>query len=194
MSILCFNLDIEFPSFFGMIKTNLKILLLPGAREMNDIEIRKAILQKLYAVDRATGSCGSHGYDEFAKELGVDKETLLFNFSYLREKNYVKRATTSSCCICTKGIDFIEGASEFNPKQQYLQQTIEVTGGSVGQINQAHTINNPSYLLDRLTEAVEKAQGIEQPRKKSWLKSLREMSKHPVLLEVIKKVLSVGFD
>ena len=161
---------------------------------MDKIKIRTLILQDLYAAFEEQDGVGYISMGEIAEKRGIDIKTIEKQTDFLVELGYARyEATGGIIGIAPKGINFVEGASEFNPLPQFIRQTIEIHGGTVGQINQAHMINDPSSFLNAVADAVDAVQNIDPSKKSSWLKSLFEMSKHPALIEAIKKLLSEDF-
>jgi len=157
---------------------------------MTDVEIRLAVLQKLYDIRKLESPNAGYRDEELAEVLNLEKKSLNFNMGYLKEKGFIRGLSLSATGITAKGIDLIEGPSVFYPPDQYIRQQIEINGVSGGQINLAHTINDPSLFLDQLSAEIEKRTDIDQDKKAYWKKTLLEMSKHPVLLEVAKKLFS----
>lgn len=153
---------------------------------MTDNEMRKAILKALYEERRRWPGVGALSVNELVNICGADKEIVYYNLDYLTDRGFIQSSSLSEKEITVLGIDFFEGPSEFNPPQDYVNQKIEISGGHVGQVNQAHTITNPSLFLSRLVEAIENHPDIDREKKKRWTETLWEMSKHPALVELLR--------
>lgn len=160
---------------------------------MTDNEIRKAILKALYDENRKRPGWGSLGIDALMNVSGItEKEAIYYHLDYLTDRGFLEGDTWTEKIITARGIDFVEGPSEFNPPQTYLKQSIEISGGHVGQINQAHTIMNPSLFLGQLAEAIENHPDLDNEKKKKWKDTLFEMSKHPALIELMRALIASG--
>ena len=163
---------------------------------MSDLEARKKILQALYETMRKYGGRPS-GYkiDDLADDLGIDKNDARFHVRYLVKRNFVRSVVMGSVEIETAGIDFVEGPSEFNPPAQYNQQVISISGGQVGQVNQAHIINNPSLFLNRLADELERSPDLDPEKKKSWTETLRDLANSPLIEKIVSAALRfLGWD
>jgi len=156
---------------------------------MADDEVRKNILSNLYDVYREKGPNAGLSYDTLTERLGLNKTEVEFHVRYLCDRGYARKMTRFVVAIDKRGIDFIEGPSAFNPPAQFSQQKIEISGGSVGQINQAHIVNNPSLFLTQLADAIEKHPDIDPEKKKSWKEKLLEMANSPV----VDAIFRIGF-
>lgn len=154
---------------------------------MNDREIRKKILQALYDEDRKDPGAGSLDMHTIPHEFQVDEKFSEFNVYFLEENGFIAFTGGGGVIgITAKGKNFVEGPNEFNPVPQFIQQTIEIHGGQIGQINQGHVINNPSLFLSELADQIERRPDIDPEKKAFWKRALFEMSKHPFLLEAIR--------
>jgi hypothetical protein len=156
---------------------------------MTNDEIRNKILKVLYADYQEFGHDSSISWEDFSAKIPSDQKTVHREFDYLAAKGLIECPCLGHVAILPDGIDKVEKSPEFSSASAGFQK-IEIHGGSIGQINQAHIINNPSQLLNQLADAIQKADSIDPQKKESWVKSLWEMSKHPVVAEAVKKLLS----
>ena len=158
---------------------------------MTDNEIRKAILKELYDKFRAESGYGDMDMHEFPQRLEIDENISEFNVYFLEAHKFIEfTGGGGQIGITPKGMNFVEGPNEFNPPAQFIRQSVEIHGGQVGQINQAHTINNPSQVLEKLADLIEHSPDVEPEKRKPWTKALRDICKHPALIEVMKIFLS----
>jgi hypothetical protein len=158
---------------------------------MTDNETRKAILKALYEENRKRPGWGGIGIDVLKNVSGItDEESIDYHLDYLTDRGFLVGDTATEKIITAKGIDFVEGPSEFNPPQAHLRQSIEISGGNIGQINQAHTLTNPSLFLGRLAEAIENHPDLDRKKRQSWKETLLEMSKHPALVELLRSLMA----
>ena len=154
---------------------------------MDKKEIRKIILRDLYAAFEEQDGVGYISMGEIAEKSGIDIKAIEKQTDFLEELGYARyEATGGIIGITPKGINFIEGPSEFNPLTQFTQQSIEIHGGSVGQIIQAHIINNPSLFLNRLVEELDNHPDIPPEKKAAWRKTLSDLSNNPAAVEIIR--------
>lgn len=158
---------------------------------MENHNIRDAILRSLYRGYKKDGFTGRRFFHELAAELGVGMKSIEAVCHYLQERGFVDTQANAVATIEAKGVDYVEGPSPFNAPGNYAQQVIEIKGGNVGQITQAHIIHNPSDLLNQLADLLDTAPGLQPEKKKEWKGSLLEMSRHPALIEVWKRLLSI---
>jgi hypothetical protein len=153
---------------------------------MNDIEIRDRILQTLYQAYRKHPGVGRRIMDEFADEFGIDKELIEFNIQYLVDHDFVKYVAMGGLVgITPKGINFAEGPSKYNPTEDYKSQSIEVSGGTIGQIFQVGHDFNTSLFLDRLTAQIESHPEISPEKKSHWKDFLKDIPR-TILDELIR--------
>lgn len=87
--------------------------------ELNDNVIRERVLNALYGYWKQV-PMGYLGVDELLQSIPVDETALARNILYLEEKGFVEALKSiGSLCdgatITAYGIDFVEGASPFNP-------------------------------------------------------------------------------
>src|SRR5512139_2558273 len=98
---------------------------------MDNTEIRKKILETLYHEFQKEGIPSSLGAYSIAREIGIDENDMDFNYQYLEDKGFIKLMKFGSpetgvfLIITPKGIDLIEGPSEFNLSHGYKSQCIE---------------------------------------------------------------------
>jgi hypothetical protein len=154
---------------------------------MTDIEIRKRILVALYDEYREHSVAGRLNMYELAESFGIDKKNIEFNAQYLIDHGFAEyTAMGGFIAITPKGVNFVEGPSEFNPAEEYLQQSIEVSGGEIGQIFQAKEITiKPEALVEDLARIVNDYPDLPPAERRRWLNFL----KHPLLIEMIRRVL-----
>ncbi|HRR42492.1 MAG TPA: hypothetical protein P5244_14760 [Syntrophales bacterium] len=157
---------------------------------MNDLEIRKEILQKLCDIDREHGPGAGFSAEELSKSIPAAIADINFHIRDLCDRRYIRNITRFVVCIRPEGRDYLMELCSPSVAVEPVQQKIEISGGSVGQINQGHVINNPSLFWNQLAEVIEKNPDIEPEKKKEWCKTIWEISKHPVLTEAVKTLLS----
>ena len=157
---------------------------------MNDLEIHKEILQKLYDIDRERGPSAGFSAEELSKTIPAAITDIDYNIRDLRDHRYLRNISRFVVCITPEGRDFLKERCNPSVAVEPVQQRIEISGGSVGQINQGHVINNPSLFWNQLAEVIEKNPDIEPEKKKAWCKAIWEISKHPALIEAMKTLLS----
>jgi len=159
---------------------------------MSDDEIRRAILRKLYELFMDHGKAAGFKTVELAHDLDIDVEVIEKQMRALKALGLADRIGQVNFRITEDGIMDIEGRDAPNPSATHVYNSIEVSGGSVGNINQAHIINSPSQFLTELAEAIEKHPDIDPEKKKTWAKTLWEISKHPhlpALIEAVKQLV-----
>jgi len=159
---------------------------------MSDTEIRRAILQKLYDLFMDRGMAVGIKSTELANDLDFTPETVEKQVRALKAYGFVENITMASLRISPDGLKEIEGALKSEIPTTQIHQNIKISGGNIGQINQAHILNNPSCFLNRLAEAIENTPDIDPEQKKTWTKTLWEMSKHPhlpALIEAVKQLV-----
>jgi hypothetical protein len=155
---------------------------------MTDIEVRKKILQALYEEYKAHGRGGVLRIKDLAERLALDVKLVDFNAQYLIDNGFVRLVGRNSFSIEAQGVNFVEGPSEFNPAEEYIQQSIQISGGEIGQIFQAKEITiKPEVLIEDLTRLVNDYPGLQPEEKKRWLDFL----KHPLLIEMIGRILDM---
>lgn len=125
---------------------------------------------------------------DLASELNVAQEIVERQMRALKKLGLAKKMAINSIRITDDGFRKIMNPPE--AATDHINNRIEISGGSIGQINQAHTINNPSLFLNQLAEAIENHPDIEPEKKIPWTKALLEMSKHPLLVEAVKQLCS----
>jgi hypothetical protein len=160
---------------------------------MNDQEISRVILQKLHdlLVNGKASACLKP--IELANELGLDIKTVEIAVRALIIEGHAKSLTMAPCVqITPEGVKALKGSHGAHPVDTHFHQTIKVNGNNAGQINVAHTINNPSLFLMELAEAVEKLPDLEPEKKSRWKATLLEISKHPALIAAMIRLLSPG--
>jgi len=158
---------------------------------MSDTEIRRAILQKLYDLFMDRGRAVGIKSAELANDLAFTPETVEKQIRALKAYGFVENITMAALRISPDGLKEIEGTLKSEIPTTQIHQNIEISGGNIGQINQAHVINNPSYFLNRLEEAVENTPDIDPEKKSRWKQALWEMSKHPALIAAISPLFSL---
>lgn len=171
---------------------------------MDDIKIRKKILELLYREYKKTPGHGHGNLPNIARKIGEDYDSVYFNAQYLSDNNFVSLGMGQTIEILPDGVNFIEGPHEFNPRSKNISQSLEIgdikinSGGigdivqtqSIGNVAQAHNITiNPSYFLDNMIRCIQEHPDLDPKKKKSWLRSLSEMAEHPMILEFCRKIL-----
>ena len=155
---------------------------------MTDIEVRKKVLQALYEEYKAYGRGGVLRIKDLAERLALDVKLVDFNVQYLVDNGFVRLVGRNSLSIEAPGVNFVEGPSEFNPPEEYIQQSIQISGGEVGQIFQAKEITiKPEVLVQDLTRIVNDYPDLPAAEKKRWLDFL----KHPLLIEMIRRIFEL---
>ena len=158
---------------------------------MDEKKIRPVILQKLY--DLYINSRGNTGMTipDIANELGFDIKTVEESVRGLKANKYIDNRTMTQIRITSEGVKEIERVPKSNPGDTHFHQTIEFNGDNAGQINQAHTINNPSLFLRELADAIENLPDLEPEKKSRWKATLLEISKHPGMIAIMTRLLSL---
>lgn len=145
-------------------------------------EIRRTVLRYFYERNsHATSKTGKRGsavkISDVKKELkgqhGLSQQEVISNLTYLIDNGWVKTipiektvvvkggtvpSTTTLYEITAKGIDRIEGGSQFEPQERYAGININATGSNVIALGDGNVVNvEYSQLrdsLDDLKEAV----------------------------------------
>lgn len=170
---------------------------------MDKIEIRKKILELLYQEYKKTPGHGHGSLPDIAQEIGVDYKEVDFNAQYLSDKDFVRLGIGRTIEITPKGVDFVEGPHEFNPRSEHISQSFEIGDikigtGSVGDIVQTQNVDgvvqthsstiNPSDFFESIIHEIQNQPDLDPKEKKSWLRSLSEMAAHPMILEFCRKI------
>ena len=160
---------------------------------MDDLEIRKRILQALYQADRERPQVGFRKKNDLAKEFGVNLKDIEFNASYLERLGFIEYASQGgNLGILPKGINFVEGPSPFNPLREFKSQHIQISGGTAGNVAQGHeiSINDAPEFLRRLVAEIETHPEIGSERKERWTESLRQMAGSSAVGEIVRRVIA----
>lgn len=157
---------------------------------MMDIQIRNQVLNALYDAYRETPGLGERLINDLVEEFSVDKKVLEFNVEYLADTGFIRHTTLGGGIeIIEKGLKYVEGKSEFNPRPEFERQTIQISGGQVGDVIQAHNITiNPSDFLHQMIQHIQDHPSIDSNQKKGWIKSLLEMANHSVVKDLIHQI------
>jgi len=170
---------------------------------VDKIEIRKKILKFLYQEYEKTPGHGHGSLPDIAQEIGVDYKEVDFNAQYLSDKDFVRLGIGRTIEITPKGVDFVEGPHEFNPRSEHISQSFEIgdikiDSGSLGDVVQTQNIGgvvqthtttiNPSVFFESIIHEIQNQPDLDPTKKKSWLRSLSEMMEHPMILEIFRKI------
>ena len=154
---------------------------------MHNTEIRKKILETLYHEFQKEGIASSLGAYSIAREIGIDENDMEFNYQYLEGRGFIKLMKFGSpetgvfLIITPKGIDLVEGPSEFNPPHENKSQCIEIKEIIVGQVIQADLSPiNISLFFGHLIQSIQNHPGL-QPDEKTHIGGLVLKSIHLVL-------------
>ena len=127
---------------------------------------------------------------QLLEEIGEDEKIFSFNLDFLWEHGFVESHMGALHSITQRGIDFVESPSPFNPPRDFVQQTIEISGGNVGQIVHSQYIN-ASIFLDHLNSLIENHPEISPEHKKYWKDFLKEVPKK-ILDKIIEAAIQVA--
>ncbi|MEN6423014.1 MAG: hypothetical protein ABFD76_13815 [Smithella sp.] len=152
---------------------------------MEDIEIRKNILRRLYDLYRESGSAAGLSPEELSGDIGASVDVIKKEIRTLEALGSVRDLTMFAHRITEQGVREIE----VRPETQ-IHNKIEISGGSVGTIYQAHTINSSVQFFEQLLKEIDQLPEVGPEKKKQWKETLWEMSKHPALPSIIERLLS----
>ena len=172
--------------------------------------IREQILQ--YFFDRnaaATSRTGKRGsavkISDVKRELkerrGLKQQQVMSNLTYLIDNEWVKTfdihktvnvrrgtvpSTTTFYEITAKGIDRIEGGSQFEPRSRYAGISITATGSNIITLGDGNFLNSEFNDLHRslgdLKEAITSNQGLDEVQKLNFavdVESIRDQLAKP---------------
>jgi DNA-binding Lrp family transcriptional regulator len=159
---------------------------------MDDKEIRKKILERLYQEFRERDVASMVPMYEVAKEIGIEQKVMNSNVTYLEGKGFIKYVAFGGSelgaliTITPDGID----ALEFKNDTPGSIQSIVISESQVGPIIQAKHIDfNPSIFLEQLNSQIQGHSQIAPETKKHWKEFLKEVPKI-----VLEQVIRVVFD
>lgn len=161
---------------------------------MDDNEIRNEIIQALYREHRKIPDAGILDMNILANDFGVDSHTMEFNVSLLNAAGFTKFAAMGGMIELTdKGILYADGPSPFNPPDNYNQQKIEVSGGTIGQIVQGHDVTiNTSEFFDHLLHRIDEHPDLAPAKKKNWKQAIKGFMNSPLFLEIFRWALGAS--
>ena len=156
---------------------------------MKDEEVRHKILEALYQVYRESPRTGSRPKLELGEELGINKQSLDFNVGYLVDSGLIKYLSYGGrLTITADGLRYFERKSEISSPEDHIRQSIQISGGEIGQIFQAKEITiKPEIFVKQMAELAEKHPALSGSEKKSWVGFL----KHPLLIEIVRQTLEI---
>jgi len=194
------------------------------AMNPND-EIRRQILQYFYDRNRkATSRTGKRGSAvkisdvkrELKEQYGLSQQEVMSNLTYLIDNGWVKSfdiektvnvrggtvpSTTTFYEITAKGIDRIEGGSQFEPKERYAGINVNAVGQNVitlgdGNIVHADYSELRSYL-DDLKEAITTNPSLSEAEKLDYavdVESIKDQLAKPKPNKGVVQQLWNGFE
>jgi hypothetical protein len=156
-------------------------------------EIRRMILQYFYDRNvKATSRTGKRGSAikisdvkrELKEQHGLSQQEVMSNLTYLIDNGWVKTfdiektvtvkggtvpSTTTFYEITAKGIDRIEGGSQFEPKERYAGINISATGSNVITLGDGNVVNAQyselHTLLNDLKGAIATSHNLSEAEK-----------------------------
>lgn len=159
---------------------------------MDDFEIRKKILETLYQEDKKSPGPSRYQLSRLANELGVELKDLGSHIRFLEGERLVKRPVIGSVSIDHEGIKRVENR-DFDFSATPKSQAIIVTGGQIGQIFQAQNITfDHRVFLDHLEKMIDAHPNASLEEKRNWKHLLGEISRHPLLIELIRTAIQAG--
>ncbi len=162
---------------------------------MDKTEIIKwNILHYLNNIRKKEGPHGRILLNELAKIFFIDYEAEMFPAAYdLHQLGHIKMIDSGpNVKITEKGIRLLDPDNPFIAEhccegKNAININAPVSGSTIAQGHNI-SIGNTLSFLDKFVESVSAADLPEEERK-TWMNRIRELSLHPVLLEVLKKVL-----
>lgn len=138
---------------------------------MNNIEIRRRILEKLYNAEQKKPD-NIIPSDKLCQELGISNEDIGSNIKYLHQKHFIEahqlatRHYSALLNITHDGIDIIEDENEFNRKFPIKITNIQNSNGVVIDSNNVRVDINQSINIqnsfNKLYEECEAKDGSEE--------------------------------
>jgi len=150
-----------------------------GWAPMDDKEIRKKILERLYQEFREKSIVSRIPMCQIGKEIGVDQKVMDSNVAYLEGKGFIEYVGFGDqlgalITITPDGIDELE----FKNDTPGSTQSIVISESQVGPIIQAQHIDfNPSIFLEQLNSQIQDHSEIAPETKKHWKEFLKDVPK-----------------
>lgn len=166
---------------------------------MNKDELIKwTILDFLYKVRKERGPCEHGDLSEIAERFSIDKQT--FKGVYISDLTDLGLIDTvaigsTNALITPRGIACIDRNNPF--VDEYRTADIKnisinapVTGSAIIQGDNA-SVDIAFNFLDKFKKGIE-GSTLPEEEKRTWLKWIMDLSCHPILLEVLKKILGMS--
>ncbi|MEE8574286.1 MAG: hypothetical protein V3T30_02640 [Thermodesulfobacteriota bacterium] len=166
-----------------------------------EILLRRKILEKLYT-NFKNAPFNLTRVSSLIEELEVTLDELLWNVVYLNDAGYlsiVKKGpgdrSNSKIKIISKGVNLIEDDHEFNSRFPVsVMQNITVGGNFQGHVaghgSAIGNINvNDQNFFAALEAEVKESTELDDTKKKSLLKSIKNLSSHPLVVNIISTLL-----
>jgi hypothetical protein len=149
---------------------------------MNDSEIRNKILKILSDAYKQRYKKGIIKTEDIRSMIGCDNLAVKRNIEYLIGKKLVQHARNGKM-ITELGLDIANPEAAIKPVAENKNQSIQITGSSVGNIAQAHNITiNPVDFLEQMAGLIEQTQSLNLKQRKSLACSVRDLPKHPLFV------------